>query len=96
MVIKNEDRRGGERVPISLPVNLGGVWGVTRDVSASGMFFETNASLYLGSSISFNVDFVAPAGNMMLICHGEIVRIEPSRTRVGVAVRITDSTIELV
>jgi acyl-coenzyme A thioesterase PaaI-like protein len=96
MAEKSEDRREEERVFTSLSVNLGDSWGTTRDVSTSGMYFETNAWLNLGSSISFNVDFVAPAGNMMLRCHGEIVRIETSGSRVGVAVKIVDSTIELV
>jgi hypothetical protein len=82
-------------VPAALPVHLGRTSGITRDVSASGMFFETDASLNLGSSISFNVKFAAPAGNMMLKCHGEIVRIEPSGTRMGVAVKIIESTMEL-
>ena len=37
-----------------------------------------------------------PGGKMMLRCKGEIVRIEPRDKRVGVAVKIVESTIETV
>jgi len=37
-----------------------------------------------------------PGGKMMLKCHASIVRIEPRGKRVGVAVKITESTLEPV
>jgi hypothetical protein len=88
----NEQRRE-ERVPASLPVGLDGGNGVTRDVSASGIFFETDVSYAAGSHILFTVDIGTPGGNMVLSCQGQIVRVERLGAKVGVAVRITESSI---
>ena len=90
-----EKRRGERRVLTALSVNLGNAKGVTRDVSASGIFFETDASYGLGNLISFTVEFDAPGGKLLLRCRGDIVRIEPRGTQVGVAVKIIESTMEL-
>lgn len=77
-----------------MPVYLGGVIGRTRDVSASGILFETDASYALGNSLSFAVEMNASGGKMVLRCRGDVVRIEPQGKRVSVAVKITESTLE--
>lgn len=77
-----------------MPVDLGTATGITRDVSASGIFFEMDASYAVGSTMDLTVEFETPGGKMMLKCHGNIVRIEPRGSRVGVAVKIIESTIE--
>jgi len=92
----NLENRREERVSTSLPVNLGSTTGVTRDVSASGICFETDESYAVGSPISFEVQMDAPGGKMVLKCRGEIVRVEPRGGRVGVAVKIMESKLEAV
>jgi hypothetical protein len=87
----DQRHRKEERVGAALPVDLGNATGITRDVSASGVFFETDASYALGSTISFTVELDTPGGKMLLKCQGEIVRIEQRLERVGVAVKITES-----
>ena len=78
----------------ALPVDLGGVAGVARDVSASGMFFETDASYAIGSSISIALDLDTPWGKVMVKCQGKIVRLEPHNRKVGVAVQFTESALD--
>jgi len=95
MPTEDQEKRGGERVRTALPVKLGAATGITRDVSASGIFFETDASGSLGDLISLTVEFNTPIGKRMLRCQGDVVRIEPLDTRVGVAVKIIESTMEL-
>ena len=77
-----------------LPVSVGSAAGIARDVSASGIFFEIDAAYTIGSSINFAVKLDTPSGFMNLKCLGEIVRIEPRDSRMGVAVKITESTME--
>ena len=91
-----QDKRRNERILTALPVDLGTATATTRDVSASGVFFEIDASYALDSEIEFTVELDTPGGKMMLKCEGEIVRIEPRGTQVGVAVKITESAIEPV
>jgi hypothetical protein len=90
------EQRTEERVFTALPVDLGNGTGVTRDVSASGIFFEIDSNYRLGSAIEFVVEMHTPGGKMLLKCEGEIVRIEPRGPRVGVAVKITTSSLEPV
>lgn len=92
MIVANPTKRREERIHAALPVNLKTATGITRDVSASGIFFETTATLALGSAISFTVEFDTPGGKMELKCQGEIVRTEQHGSQIGVAVKITDST----
>ena len=91
---RESNKRREERVSTALPVDLGTTKGITRDVSASGVFFETEAIYALGSEISFAVELGTPGGRMVLKCEGEIVRIEPRGQRVGVAVRIAESALD--
>ena len=91
---KGKEQRKEERVRSEMLVDLGTGTGVARDVSASGIFFEVDASYKLGGTVVFSVEMNTPGGKMMLHCHGNIVRIEPREKKVGVAVKITDSVIE--
>jgi hypothetical protein len=91
---RESNKRREERVGTALLVDLGTTRGITRDVSASGVFFEADATYALASEITFAVELDTPSGRMVLKCKGEIVRIEPRDARVGVAVKIIDSTLE--
>lgn len=90
---KRKDKRREQRVAAALQVDLGGAAGIARDVSASGMFFETDASYAIGSPISLALDLDTPWGKVMFKCHGKIVRLEPHNQKVGVAVQFTESTL---
>jgi hypothetical protein len=86
---KNRENRG-ERVRASLPIDFGSGRGLTRDVSASGIFFETDAAFSVGNSVDFTVEFAA-ARRILMRCRGEIVRVESHGGRLGVGVRIVES-----
>ena len=88
---RRKDKRREGRVSASLPVELGKAKGVTRDVSASGAFFETDAAYAVGSRIRFAIDLDTPWGPARFDCRGRIVRLERRDGTVGVAVRFTDS-----
>ena len=96
MTKRNRNQRTEERVSAALPVDLGTATGITTDVSASGISFETDATYAFGNTVDLKVEFDTPGGKMLLKCRGEIVRIEPRGNRVGVAVKITESTLEAV
>ena len=93
-------KRRGERVAGSLPVYQAKGNGKTRDISATGIFFETEAHFEPGSTIDLIVDLDAPADRhqrrRLLKYQGEIVRVEQHGTRVGVAVKITVSILRYV
>lgn len=92
---QNWGEKRAERISWKLPVSLGSTKGATRNISASGVFFETDATCKLLSRlVRFEVELGTPEGTLLLKCLGEIVRIEPRNKKVGVAVKIIESTTE--
>ena len=92
---KAKNKRLEERMSATRPVQLDRGTGITRNVSTSGVFFETNADYAEGSEIIFAIELDGPAGEKsMLRCRGEIVRVELRGGKVGVAAKIVASKLE--
>ena len=88
---KRKKHPRAERVRALLPVLIGKAHqGLTRDVSASGAFFETDASYRVGSVVRFAINLDTPWGPAQFDYRGKIVRLERHDGTVGVAVRFTD------
>ena len=92
-----ESARSQERVSTTVPVKLeGGAKGVTRDVSPTGIFFETDEDMSNSSVIHFTLEFDNPSGKLLLKCRAEIVRVEKGNGKIGVAAKIIESQLERV
>ena len=87
------ERRAEERVAAALRVDLAGAEGLTRDVSASGVYFETSASYAPARAITLAVGIDTPGGAMVLRCSGTIMRVERRGELQGIAVRIVESVL---
>jgi hypothetical protein len=88
------EKRVERRVAANLQVtvdNMDDIKGITRDVSASGLFFETGAAIPSGATIHLLVEIDTPTGRRILKCQGSVVRVETLENRLGLAVKITDS-----
>ena len=80
---------------VTRPVVLARGSGVTRNISTSGVFFETNADYAVGSKIIFAIELDGSQGEKLeLRSRGEIVRIELRGAKVGVAVAIVFTKLE--
>ena len=82
----------------ALPVELKEGKGITRDFSSSGIFFETDKSFTPGQSIEFTImlEYVGPKGPVSMKCRGEIVRVEESGPKIGVAATISSYSFEKI
>ena len=91
-----QTHRSEERVSMKVPVTLpGGLTGMTRDISASGIYFETDSEPVGDSPLAFSVEFKNEVGvGMTLRCRGQVLRVEHQGSRVGVAARILESKLE--
>jgi hypothetical protein len=87
---KLREHRRAPRVGAELPVGLPRGRGIMRDVSASGIFFETDAAYSVGSPIEVRLNLDTPWGEVRIRCDGKIVRIEPHDGRIGVAVQFSE------
>ena len=89
------EKRKEERMSVTRPVRLDRAAGITRNISASGVFFEAEADYAVGRKILFAIELDGPQGEKLeLITRGEIVRVEPRGGKVGVAVKIVASKLE--
>ncbi len=85
------------RVPTSLPMQLNGGLSVDlRDISATGLFFETGSEQQVGSLIEFEIELDTPGGPMKLKAQGRIMRIEIQGGKTGVGVKLLTSRLEAV
>lgn len=94
MNLQDQNKRQEERVVTEVPVDLGGTKGITRNVSASGIFLEIDAGYALGSSMAFEVELNTPGGKILLRGKGSIMRVEQRDKKMGVAVKVTESILE--
>lgn len=65
--------------------------GVTRDVSASGMYLWVPSTWAVGHLLDFTVDMTLGGTAMRLFGRGEVVRVEPGDGAVGVAIRLAET-----
>lgn len=81
------DLRHEERIEVALPVLFeGGSRGTTRNVSASGVYVETEGTVRLGLPVKLVIEFTDhPGGPLRVTCEARILRVEERGTRRGIA-----------
>jgi hypothetical protein len=84
-------RRSAERYSSELPVEIGGAYGLTRNVSATGVYFETTAQQTPGSRVQFLLEVLVRGERLKMICAGNVVRVEQKLGTVGIAVKLASS-----
>ena len=83
-VIMATDRRAEPRELLVLPLRLGdSLYALTRDISASGMYFEATSGPPLGDVLVLEMQHA----HVKLAAIGEVVRIEHLAGRTGVAIK---------
>jgi hypothetical protein len=82
------------RIGSMLPTVVNGVQGVTRDISASGIYIMQDSQCETGSHIDFCINLATPGGELQLCCEGEVVRVEKVDARYGLGVKILNQVIK--
>ena len=88
--IEKRPTRSVRRHVLALPVQLARGSGLTRDVSAGGVYFLTGP-YPLDSQFDLTLVFGAtlPESPIQVQCHARVVRVEPRSDGVGIAAAIT-------
>jgi hypothetical protein len=89
-------RRVHERILAALPVRIVEGTGVTRNVSAGGVYFESATDVPLNGEIAFEIGLRSGLDSMVMLCRGVVVRREKRDGMDGIAVQITDSRLVAV
>ena len=83
--------RREERYPADVTVKFEGGEGAVRNVSASGIYFVTDAELRERQPVKFSLIFENfPSGPISVTCIAQTVRVEEQGARRGVAAEISD------
>jgi hypothetical protein len=85
---EHREQRVAERYDTAMPVSVGGVPGLTRNISARGVYFETDVAQRLGALVNFTVEYTLQGRKRYLLCEGKVVRVEQQGQRVGIATRL--------
>jgi len=94
--LKASEQRREPRHQGKVPVQFESGKGITRDFNGSGVFFETDRSFSPGQPIEFILvlEHIDPDRPVRLKCLGEIIRVEESGQKIGVAAAINSYTFE--
>jgi hypothetical protein len=84
-------RRREPRYASNLAVILHDGEGIARNVSASGIYFETQLRFKKGDEVQFTVDYMPEALTMQ--CRGRVVHIENIKNLFGIGACIDDFTL---
>jgi len=86
-----ESKRLADRFDSQLPIELNGMQGLTRNISATGVYFETQADQVPGSTVQFIVEVDVQGQKLKMVCKGEVVRVDHKGDVVGIAVKLAHS-----
>ena len=81
-----QERRRAQRYRLAVPVRLqDGSTGITRNISTSGIFFETGRAHSIGDTFTLSVHLREAS----IQCEGRVVRLEQVEGKFGIAVDLT-------
>ena len=69
------DHRNAARFDTALAVDVAGLKGEARNISATGVYFETDIDMPLGSVVNLSVQFTHGGRKHWLACEGRVVRV---------------------
>lgn len=82
------DSRAAVRFDTAMPVRMQDSAGETHNISAHGIYFETDVEQRIGSLVTFTVEYTLYGQKHRLLCEGKVVRVDAQGGRVGVAARL--------
>ncbi|MFI4927806.1 MAG: PilZ domain-containing protein [Burkholderiales bacterium] len=82
------EQRASVRFDTRMPVQLAGGTGTTHNISARGVYFETNVQPVSGALVDFTIEYHLRGRKHRLLCEGKVVRVEAQGGKTGVAARL--------
>ncbi|MEJ8838887.1 PilZ domain-containing protein [Ramlibacter sp. AN1133] len=82
------EQRAAVRFDASLPVAIQGASGETHNISAHGVYFETDLPQRVGELVNFSLEYTLHGRRHRLVCEGKVVRVDRQGDRLGVAARL--------
>lgn len=84
----HSEHRSAARFDTTLAVGIAGTEAEAHNISAQGIYFETDVRQQVGELVNFTVEFTLQGRKHRLLCEGKVVRVEQHGNRMGVAARL--------
>ena len=85
---RGRDQRASVRFDKQMSVRTEHGEGTTHNISAQGVYFETDVEPRAGALVNFFIEYTLEGRPQRLLCEGKVLRVEPQGDRVGVAARL--------
>lgn len=85
--IEGSDQRVAPRFGVGMPYTVDGYEGQTRDLSATGLSFDSDKAYPVGSIVDLTLRYGLDGHNFPLQCQAEVVRVEQSGAHFTIAAR---------
>jgi hypothetical protein len=82
------DQRAAPRFDVGMPCTVDGREGQTRDLSATGLSFDSDTAYPVGSVLDLTLRYGLDGHNFPLQCQAEVVRVRPCGQRFTIAARL--------
>ena len=83
----DSDQRVAPRFGVGMPYTVDGLEGQTRDLSATGLSFDTDTAYPVGSIVDLTLRYGLDGHNFPMACQVEVVRVVPNGEGFTVAAR---------
>ena len=85
--IAGSDQREAPRFGVGMPYKVDGHEGQTRDLSATGLSFDSDTAYPVGSIVDLTLRYGLDGHNFPMECQVEVVRVEQHGQRFTIAAR---------
>ena len=82
---RGSEQRAAARFDTRLPIRIDGAHGVARNISNTGIYFETDVQQAPGQLVNVMVEYTVMGRKRQLMCEGQVLRVQ-SRDDGGVCV----------
>ena len=82
------EQRAAQRFGVALRLTIEGDEGATHDLSATGLYFQSDRSYEVGASMELVLEFPGAGRTHPLTCEAQVVRVTPAGDGFNIAVRL--------
>ncbi|MDI1340779.1 PilZ domain-containing protein [Polaromonas sp.] len=82
------EQRAAQRFGVALRLTVDGDEGATHDLSATGLYFQSERSYEPGANMALVLEFPGTGRGHPLTCEAQVVRVKPAGDGFNIAVRL--------
>lgn len=82
------EQRAAQRFGVAVRLTIDGDEGATHDLSATGLYFQSDRRYEPGASLELVLEFPGAGRILPLTCEAQVVRVAPAGDGFNIAVRL--------